>query len=952
MNSLRSHGPIVALDIPSAEKRFDGGKYYVYEILITFEDEHQIRIWRRYSQFDALRDTLQSKMEEGALPKLTRKLYLKRSAVHDVAISRQPKLKKFLQQVINTSDEVVVAILSYFITPTAADEKRANTAEPDGIIRFDGAQVHRKIKAGELEETLGICMVRAVKDAETSSEHELEFKQGDIFKVTGKFTDGWFECVFDGKTGIVNPDFVEELGVEELEKHLESEEKIQQERNKSEQSARPKSILEELITTEQEYVQKLKDVRDQFFPSLRAQVSAPEAKRFFNNWAELIPIHEAFANELSSASNLDATLARYIRGMIQAYSRYCAGIPAAQELYQQKLQEKDFVRFEATFAPLNKPTLNHFMRPFQRVLKYPLLVRELMKEGMDVQNAVDAASDLAVAANANMNAPSQSLEKTDIAHTVAAVDNTIYAAIETTTVLSPPLVLSMPLPSPQRFAILSNEGEEGAESDTDVDAPLSRKKTRRNKFTSLKSMLSPQTSTSKVGKAPLNVDSEETQHLSMEETQHHHPRGPLPLPPSALHKPPPPPIPTTSSALSFGEEYGAALYEVVDQPIQQRLVLRPQTNNTMNNQITATNNNTHNINNPKSPRKAMELPVWARTASRGEGNGYKSGDDLYEEVELGLEKVKERNLEFINGINHPSLSPKPPPPAHRPPIPRISSPSSSSTTKHTDEVDNRKDESDGVPSLFKPPPPAYEPPPRSTSDAATSAQTKHVPHPPPHSPQIMPVVTLLSTHAKPPPPSKPPPPLSVKKGAQEKNKIDNHATSTASKQNQPPPPPPSQGQKPKNSLTGGDDLSSRKQTVSKMLPASPPPIRKNKPSLPSHKPHLVKQKSKNNLNDSSATTAYSTTTPKVAISYSKKPTLQSKPPIVMKPSLEKQGSTSQLLIKEPQETPPPRMSKPLPPTKPTSFQVSNTNPPLPKIPQHKPTPPKKPLLPSKPVSLQ
>lgn len=51
--------------------------------------------------------------------------------------------------------------------------------------------------------------------------------------------------------------------------------------------------------------------------------------------------------------------------MKDLYARYCAGIPAAQNLYQQKLLDKRFVKFEAGFPQLSKPTLNHFMRPFQ-----------------------------------------------------------------------------------------------------------------------------------------------------------------------------------------------------------------------------------------------------------------------------------------------------------------------------------------------------------------------------------------------------------------------------------------------------------------------------------------------------------------------------------------------------------------------------------------------------------
>lgn len=48
-----------------------------------------------------------------------------------------------------------------------------------------------------------------------------------------------------------------------------------------------------------------------------------------------------------------------------AYSKYCVGIPAAQELYEKKLGQKEFRDFEASFKTLSKPTLNYIMRPVQ-----------------------------------------------------------------------------------------------------------------------------------------------------------------------------------------------------------------------------------------------------------------------------------------------------------------------------------------------------------------------------------------------------------------------------------------------------------------------------------------------------------------------------------------------------------------------------------------------------------
>lgn len=62
---------------------------------------------------------------------------------------------------------------------------------------------------------------------------------------------------------------------------------------------------------------------------------------------------------------LPKLMKRCMQQMQDMYGRYCAGLPRAHALYEQKLQDKRFLKFEASFPELNKPTLNHFMRPFQ-----------------------------------------------------------------------------------------------------------------------------------------------------------------------------------------------------------------------------------------------------------------------------------------------------------------------------------------------------------------------------------------------------------------------------------------------------------------------------------------------------------------------------------------------------------------------------------------------------------
>lgn len=280
---MASPKTIVEFNIPTAEKRREGGKHYAYEIIVKYSDGSKDRIWRRYSQFDALRDTIQAILgPETELPRLTRKLYLKRSAVHEVAIHRQPKLLRFLAGLLEQipNQPKISSALAYFLTPTAADAARASVKDPEDLLRFDGTLVHRKKRSsnnflisGEQEH------VQALGDVTAETSEELSFKAGDVLVVVAHYDDGWLECELKGQMGLVSPEYVEKVNPSE-------------EPRTSQQISKPASAIEELKATEQQFLENLIQVRDEFFPRLRALVTAPEAKIFFNNWAELIPLHE------------------------------------------------------------------------------------------------------------------------------------------------------------------------------------------------------------------------------------------------------------------------------------------------------------------------------------------------------------------------------------------------------------------------------------------------------------------------------------------------------------------------------------------------------------------------------------------------------------------------------------------------------------------------------------
>ena len=57
-------------------------------------------------------------------------------------------------------------------------------------------------------------------------------------------------------------------------------------------SLHPTNAMEELVTSEERYIESLLEVRSVFFPKLRSFVNAAEAVVLFQNWSEIISVSQ------------------------------------------------------------------------------------------------------------------------------------------------------------------------------------------------------------------------------------------------------------------------------------------------------------------------------------------------------------------------------------------------------------------------------------------------------------------------------------------------------------------------------------------------------------------------------------------------------------------------------------------------------------------------------------
>lgn len=303
---------IVEVSIIGTEKRREGGKHYVYRMIVVFASGCADHVWRRYSQFDALRETMAGILGPiVTLPKLTSKKYLGRSSVHQVAEYRTPKLQRFVSQVRVEQTPLDVAVslscsssliscpqlltfrdnpvltktFQFFLTPTAEDDARLAQG-------LDSPSEKNDADAGgasdDEDETVVPGLAEALWDYTARDEDEINIWAGDQISLFRQIDVDWLEGQLNGRVGLFPASYVKVL--QEPSSSSMTVARVASPTNGSTAQllSKPKTPGEELLSTEISFAANLVSVREKFFPRMRHCITASEAKTLFNNWIELI----------------------------------------------------------------------------------------------------------------------------------------------------------------------------------------------------------------------------------------------------------------------------------------------------------------------------------------------------------------------------------------------------------------------------------------------------------------------------------------------------------------------------------------------------------------------------------------------------------------------------------------------------------------------------------------
>ena len=162
--------------------------------------------------------------------------------------------------------------------------------------------------------------------------------------------------------------------------------------------------INELVDTEDKYLEKLIMVRDKFRERLTLMPTA-DKKVIFYFLDELILLHSDLLFDLRPKKvDMGLMFLRHLPRISALYGRYCVNLPQALErlqIFEQKKQNlQQLQECQSQADPPTFPLSSHLVVPFQRFLKYHLLLENILKQTEEDYGDGKYYGNLALAVNA------------------------------------------------------------------------------------------------------------------------------------------------------------------------------------------------------------------------------------------------------------------------------------------------------------------------------------------------------------------------------------------------------------------------------------------------------------------------------------------------------------------------------------------------------------------------
>ncbi|XP_049325366.1 proto-oncogene vav isoform X1 [Astyanax mexicanus] len=215
--------------------------------------------------------------------------------------------------------------------------------------------------------------------------------------------DDLYDCVEDEENE--GDDIYEDLM--RTEEPVETQQKVEVDKRSC--------CLQEIQQTEEKYTQTLESILQHFMKPLQAFLKPPDIESIFINVEDLAGTHRCLLKEVQGsisgygAENLYQIFIDYKERLL-LYGRYCSQVESATKHLDKIASTREDVRMKLEECSMRANSGRFSLRdllmvPMQRVLKYHLLLQELVKHTVsatdkeNLRTALDAMRDLAQCVN-------------------------------------------------------------------------------------------------------------------------------------------------------------------------------------------------------------------------------------------------------------------------------------------------------------------------------------------------------------------------------------------------------------------------------------------------------------------------------------------------------------------------------------------------------------------------
>ncbi|ORX44302.1 hypothetical protein BCR36DRAFT_127473 [Piromyces finnis] len=165
-------------------------------------------------------------------------------------------------------------------------------------------------------------------------------------------------------------------------------------------------VMFEMINTEKDYLKDLKIVMDIYIEPMKTQkvLRQKDIDVIFSDWENILLVHTEITKRLEDRQkqgyiiNEIGDIWIQMSDYLKVYTMYCSNHPFALVKLQSLCRNKNFTKFLESRLQLpesrNLNLANFLLKPVQRICKYPLLLREIIKntneDHSDYKNLVSA----------------------------------------------------------------------------------------------------------------------------------------------------------------------------------------------------------------------------------------------------------------------------------------------------------------------------------------------------------------------------------------------------------------------------------------------------------------------------------------------------------------------------------------------------------------------------------